>query len=352
MKNYYGYMLLNIREIDFKQGVKKYNGIRQQYYKELNNFLIEIPVFLKELNWNEIKQNINKGVHSLELLKGAFVKIASDILEEECDLLISTIKSNDCDKGVVLFNNLIDHTNQLILSLNHCVMHESTESKENVVPIKELKTHSTIKSNLKFDDVEALRLRVYNYEFQEAIDLVYKLTTFTYGPKIDGTLRYIYEMLKLLLEDSMDSSTAEVIALLDTLGVSNNVENDTQKLKILAVDDLAGVLTTIKGVLKDQYNVFGAISYEAAMKYLNNQVPDLILLDIEMPGMDGFKLMEHIRAMPKHKHTPIIFLTGNATKEYLTKAIEMGVNDFIRKPIETEILLEKIGRQIKKHAKL
>jgi CheY-like chemotaxis protein len=69
--------------------------------------------------------------------------------------------------------------------------------------------------------------------------------------------------------------------------------------------------------------------------------PDLILLDIEMPEMDGFELARRIRADSKYADTPILFLTGNASRENIEKGISIGISDFIVKPSNHVNLLVK-----------
>jgi CheY-like chemotaxis protein len=114
---------------------------------------------------------------------------------------------------------------------------------------------------------------------------------------------------------------------------------------ILAVDDKAFFLTVLKTVLYDtEYKLICAKSGEDALKFLEKHRADLLLLDIEMPYMDGYELAAAIRK--SGQKAPIIFLTGNARKEYVTKALAAGAADFIVKPINKEIILDRIGRYI------
>ena len=114
---------------------------------------------------------------------------------------------------------------------------------------------------------------------------------------------------------------------------------------ILAVDDRHFFLTAIKTMLQDTgYKVTCINSGESALNYLKNQRPALFILDIEMPGMDGYELAGRIRA--SGQLAPIIFLTGNAKKEYVVKAIQAGAADFLIKPVNKEQLLGRIGKYI------
>ena len=114
---------------------------------------------------------------------------------------------------------------------------------------------------------------------------------------------------------------------------------------ILAVDDTALPLTMLKRCLQGEpCNLVCVNSGENALQYLENHDPDLFILDIEMPKMNGYELAKRIR---KDGHeAPIIFLTSYSTKEYVAKAIQAGASDFIVKPILKENLIEKISKHL------
>jgi len=111
-------------------------------------------------------------------------------------------------------------------------------------------------------------------------------------------------------------------------------ESNTVK-SILAVDDDAYSLDTFKAALKDvPCKIIGATSGLSALSVLNKITPDLFVLDIEMPGMNGIELAAEIRA--QGQDAPIIFITGKSTKEYVQKCMEAGASDFIVKPINPQ----------------
>ncbi|MCL1863798.1 MAG: response regulator [Defluviitaleaceae bacterium] len=113
--------------------------------------------------------------------------------------------------------------------------------------------------------------------------------------------------------------------------------------KILAVDDMPEILSFVNSALKNNYRVLAAPGGQAALKIMESQKPDLFILDIDMPGMDGFELAVRIRQMPDHAETPIIFLTGNSSREYINNATQCGGNEFIVKPATHDYLLTKVG---------
>lgn len=115
---------------------------------------------------------------------------------------------------------------------------------------------------------------------------------------------------------------------------------------ILAVDDKPELLCTINGMLSGDFKIIGVTSARAALKALEKHIPDLFLLDIEMPETDGFALACTIRADKKFENTPILFLTGKNSKEHVMTAIKTGVNDYILKPVNKQTLISKINKYL------
>jgi len=111
---------------------------------------------------------------------------------------------------------------------------------------------------------------------------------------------------------------------------------------ILIVDDNLVSLRQINALLSKNYDVSLAKSGDLALQICSQQPPDLILLDVEMPGMDGFETIARLKADPNLKHIPVIFLTGNQDAETEVKCLESGAMDFITKPPNAEILHHRI----------
>lgn len=114
------------------------------------------------------------------------------------------------------------------------------------------------------------------------------------------------------------------------------------KKKILAIDDSAIALKQLQNILERQFEFVGVTSGLAGLKRLDNEVFDLVLLDIEMPVMDGFATLTSIRQREALKDLPIIILTGTRHKQKVIKGITSGVAGYIVKPADSEQLLMKI----------
>ena len=101
---------------------------------------------------------------------------------------------------------------------------------------------------------------------------------------------------------------------------------------ILIIDDDLMLLKTAEEILSDQYNVSVAKSGIQALNLLNkNIIPDLILLDIDMPQMDGYETLEEIKKIPRCELIPIIFLTGFSEMDYEVRGLKAGAVDYIVK---------------------
>ena len=118
------------------------------------------------------------------------------------------------------------------------------------------------------------------------------------------------------------------------------------KKTVFVVDDSVTNLTTAAEALNPYYAVMTIPSGEKALAILQKRVPDLILLDIEMPGMDGFQVLNRIKSDENLQNVPIIFLTAKTDHDTEVRALEKGVVDFIAKPFNLPILLNRIRYHI------
>ena len=115
---------------------------------------------------------------------------------------------------------------------------------------------------------------------------------------------------------------------------------------ILIVDDNKANLTAAKTALSDIYKTTAVVSGAQAIRFLEKNIPDIILLDINMPEMDGFEVLAKIRAIPEIKHIPVIFLTADSEAETEQKCFDAGAVDFIKKPFVTAVMRSRISRTL------
>lgn len=119
----------------------------------------------------------------------------------------------------------------------------------------------------------------------------------------------------------------------------------TDKKCIIAVDDSGIILKTLEKLLVGKYEYHAFSKGMRALKYLKEEsVPDLIILDIDMPEIDGYEMLEMIREKDDLKQVPVLFLTSNNDREHVVKAVSGGANDYAVKPIDEDGFMDKVHR--------
>lgn len=119
-----------------------------------------------------------------------------------------------------------------------------------------------------------------------------------------------------------------------------------KRTSIMVVDDEQAILSLLSRILESEgYSVVGAADGESALALLERQEPDLAILDIMMPGLNGFQVLELIR---QHSDIPIIMLTGNREVTALRDAVALGADDYLRKPFSTRELLARVRAKLRR----
>ena len=118
--------------------------------------------------------------------------------------------------------------------------------------------------------------------------------------------------------------------------------NDFTKRKILIVDDIPTNITVLTEILMSDYKMVCATNGKDALKLAASSIPDLILLDIMMPDMDGYETCRQLKSYDRTQNIPIIFLTAKKEEEDEVKGLELGAVDYISKPFSSVILKHKI----------
>lgn len=119
-----------------------------------------------------------------------------------------------------------------------------------------------------------------------------------------------------------------------------------KKTTILAVDDTEMNLDILVGILK-RYDVIPALSGEEALEILQEEEVDLILLDIIMPGMDGFDICRRIKADVRTRDIPVMFITVKTGEQDIIQCFELGGVDYVAKPFNAVELLARVETHLK-----
>jgi len=152
-----------------------------------------------------------------------------------------------------------------------------------------------------------------------------------------GEIRFIVDTIKLMeAKSGTITYKRDINPEKKTKGI-NYISNS-----ILVVDDSISVRKYITNLLSNEYYVDEAVDGIDALRKLETKRYDLIITDLEMPSLNGYELIEHIRTIKGDNLTHIFVLTSRATEKHRLKAMELGANEFIIKPIREQSIIEKV----------
>lgn len=130
------------------------------------------------------------------------------------------------------------------------------------------------------------------------------------------------------------------------LGLFKSKKKTTQA-KILVVDDELDIVNTVQYRLKScDFNVITANNGKDGLEKAINEKPDLILLDINMPIMDGHEMLERLRSRPDSRDIPVIMLTAYSDRRDISKAADLGIEHYVTKPFDFPDLMDKISKSL------
>ncbi|MBF0187272.1 MAG: diguanylate cyclase [Magnetococcales bacterium] len=124
------------------------------------------------------------------------------------------------------------------------------------------------------------------------------------------------------------------------------MSNTQEPAKILIVDDIPGNIRTVAETLRHDYKILMATNGTDALEAAEAEKVDLVLLDIIMPGMDGYEVCRRLKENPVTKDTPVIFITAQDEETDETQGLELGATDYITKPISPPILKARVKNHL------
>ena len=125
--------------------------------------------------------------------------------------------------------------------------------------------------------------------------------------------------------------------------VTTTMRSDAEKQVILLVDDTPANIHIAQAILKDEFRIRVATTGAKALELVNTEpLPSLVLLDIEMPGMDGYEVCNHLKANPQTRDIPVIFLTAKTESEDETRGFEVGAVDYVHKPFSPMVVKARV----------
>ena len=124
------------------------------------------------------------------------------------------------------------------------------------------------------------------------------------------------------------------------------------KRDILVVEDDEDILELVSiNLEKEGYSVKGAATGEDALEFVEKSVPSLVLLDLMLPGIDGFEVCRSLRADPRTANVPIVILSAKGEESDIVTGLELGADDYVTKPFSPRILLARVRAVLRRKAK-
>ncbi|GAA0358245.1 hypothetical protein GCM10009092_23060 [Bowmanella denitrificans] len=151
------------------------------------------------------------------------------------------------------------------------------------------------------------------------------------------------KILHARIERALVNPVKRTSAVAEKVDKLNDALVEAEPLRILVVDDVVDNIQLISDILRKEYKVRAATSGETALKICSSDpLPDLILLDVMMPDMDGFEVCRRLKLNPFTQHIAIIFLTALDQTDDMLKGFELGAVDYITKPINPPVLHARV----------
>ena len=123
------------------------------------------------------------------------------------------------------------------------------------------------------------------------------------------------------------------------------------KETILVVEDEEDIRELLKYNLeKEGYQIFGAATGEEALQAVRRRLPDLILLDLMLPGIDGLEVCRRIKSDPQARHLPIIMLTAKGEETDIVTGLELGADDYVTKPFSPRVLVARLRAALRRRS--
>ena len=116
-------------------------------------------------------------------------------------------------------------------------------------------------------------------------------------------------------------------------------QNEKKRKKIICVDDVRYSLVSVKSRIGEFHDVYPAESAAKLFEYLENIEPDLILLDVNMPDVNGYEIIKYLKADKRYTHIPVIFLSGKSDRDSVVRGLTLGAVDYVIKPFNIPKLI-------------
>jgi len=301
----------------------------EQINAAIDKYIDLLPGLTERLEYNLWNKRYSYLTDNIEQILALLKDVCAKWLESDGGMILRVIKQTKHPPGTI--TTFISDLHSLSIQMQKAQLFNNEKPAERAVHMIEFHANIVNKLSVILRNIDSFKPEKAKWMIEDIQE---------HSPdELTNLLELVtareYNDAKLLARQIKDKHTKAITQL----------GTNTSK-KVLAVDDSPEILSFISNILKDHYRIFCVANGKTALKVMEAQNPDLFILDIDMPEMDGYELAGIIRADAGHVQTPIIFLTGNSTREHVLKAIQAGANDFLVKPATREVLLTMTGKYL------
>lgn len=327
-----------IPELDAENAIEAVGGSEELYDKILKQIISRIPDNIQTMDKNlAAGGDLRYFTIMVHGLKSSLRQIGHQRLASLSDMLETHARDDDLSFCQEWYTSL---RNELLF---FC---EQAEALMCDGVDKSIETGTEINDIAVYkNELERAKVAAEEYDTLAATEIITQLLGCRFDKQTDAELSLVLSALESFQPLSALVHIEKLIAICGNTP-PQPVSVD-EMCKILVVDDNPANLTLVKGILSEHgFKVYPVSSGQTALNFLKKQRPDLILLDMEMPDMNGEEVFRAIVADPEHDQIPIIFLTGNNDPESEVNAFRIGAADYMRKPISDVILLARVRMQL------
>jgi|GEM_PF-279073 len=225
------------------------------------------------------------------------------------------------------------------------------DSWEEIVNTLDKMTSKTAETLPNDTDQEYGKFLPQIYSLLKAHDLSVGPLLQTLQSSAKGKIKTLLSEILDLVMDLQFEKAVEKIKSLPEIPVSElaamTLDVPEQNQKVLIVDDEAPNIFVMANLFDENFQLFAAINGDEALKLARQQLPDVVLLDIRMPEMDGYEVCRQLKSDPKTRNIPIIFVSNLSDDEDEIDGLIMGASDYLRKPIIPELVRTRVHTQLK-----
>ncbi|MDR0375941.1 MAG: response regulator [Treponema sp.] len=329
--------LRKIKGFDIDKGLLYTGNSAEKYLRVLQQFCMGFEEKKNALNTFLAQEEWRSYTVVVHALKSVLATIGMPSLADEAQRLEAASKLIVTSGGndTININRCVESTPPLCLRASEFHEKLSEALAGMTTPPKVLTT-----TNMLVNDLKTLSEACASYKAKYVSEITKKLGRITYNVETDAKLA---EILSLANAMDYDGAAAKCAILYKAL---TSIKPETKQRILIIDDDMANHLA-LSDILSSRYTLFSATSGKEAIEFLKKEKPDLILLDIIMPEMDGFEVLKQLKENKAIESIPIIIITSCANTDDEERGFELGAVDYIARPFKTTIVKARIKNHLR-----